>query len=121
MTTAFYSSHPIAKYRIGRFQFERGVLTLEGADVEEFDALMTTQPQTVKRRIKKANQAAAESIARSFLQSRMVAGVDTTANSVEAPGSVIPPPPAPFGGLKFGKPGVEQPSQAGDSGADGGE
>lgn len=119
--TAFYSSHPIAKYRIGRFQFERGVLTLEDADAEEFDALLATQPQTVKRRIKKADQAAAESIARSFLQSRMVAGVDTTANSVAAPASATPPPPEPFAALKFGKPGAEPLRQAGDSGADTGE
>lgn len=79
---AIYSSHPIARFKMGRFQFERGVLKLNAEDSAEFDEQLAAQPAMIRNRIKKSTQADADRIARSFLQSRKTQGIDTTANSV---------------------------------------
>lgn len=79
-----YSSHPIARLKLGRFQFERGVLSLDATDETEFDKLLATQPVTIRGRVHKISVAGAERVAASFKQSRMYAGIDTTHNSVQA-------------------------------------
>ena len=89
-----YTSHPTARFKLGRFQFERGVLKLSGDDAKEFDALMETQPGPIQLKVKRSTQHAAEAVARNFLGARQVAGVDTTANSAAAPQSDVVAAPA---------------------------
>lgn len=79
-----YSSHPVARLKLGRFQFERGVLTIPAEDEPEFDKLLAAQPATIRGRVKKVSVDAANRVAASFKQSRMYAGIDTTRNTIEA-------------------------------------
>ena len=79
-----YTSHPVDKFKIGRFQFERGVLNLDEKDSKEFDELLAAQPISVSRKVKKLDSSMADQIAKAFQRGRMSQGVDTTANSVEA-------------------------------------
>lgn len=131
--STLYVSKPIARFKLGRFQFEDGVLRLESEeDVAEFDALLDKQPPFLRQKVKKSTQEMAEAVAASFLKSRMVSGVDTTGNStmVQSDMSPMVPPiepdveptpeapiehvaeaqPAkvnPLGGLQFGRSGAE--------------
>ena len=60
-----WSSHPILRYKLGRFRFEDGLLALrEGKDVEEFEKLLDKLPIAERARIKKIDLSAAEAISR---------------------------------------------------------
>lgn len=83
---AIYSSHPSSRFKLGRFQFERGVLKLNAKDAAELDALLEKQPIPIRNKVKKSTQEDAERIAASFLRSRAIQGIDTTANSMAPPG-----------------------------------
>lgn len=68
MRKVLYSSHPIANYQLGKFQFEKTVLTLEGdEDIGEFEKLYETLPPAEKSRIKKIDVDAAEAFVRKVL------------------------------------------------------
>jgi hypothetical protein len=79
-----FSSHPIAKLKIGRFQFDKGIMRLAPDEAEESRALLQTQPKTLAMRVRETGIVEAERIAKSFATSTMKAGIDTTANSIEA-------------------------------------
>jgi hypothetical protein len=84
-TAVVYSSHPTARFKLGAFQFENGSLRLtDPAQIEEFDQLLESQPQFIRVRVARSSRAEADSLAAQFMQSRSVAGIDTTANSIEA-------------------------------------
>lgn len=60
-----YSSHPILKYKIGRFKFENGLLELrEKKDVEDFEATLKKLPRSESIRLKKLDLSAAEALVR---------------------------------------------------------
>jgi hypothetical protein len=62
-----YSSHPIMNYKVGRFQFEDGLLTLkDDEDVKEFEKLLDNPkfPRSERARIKKLDLSAAEAQSR---------------------------------------------------------
>lgn len=68
-----YSSHPILKYRIGKFEFENSILTLKNAAEEaEFLEVINHEnfPERERHRIKKLDLAAAESISRAARATR---------------------------------------------------
>ena len=48
-----YSSHPIANYRIGRWQFENATLRLKGDDVSEFEKFREKLPPVERNVVKK--------------------------------------------------------------------
>ena len=65
---ARYTSHPIQRFTVGRFQFENGLLTLRTADeVAEFDSVLKDLPLSEQYRIKAVDLAAAENLARIHL------------------------------------------------------
>lgn len=65
-----YTSHPIKRYGIGRFQFENGTLILEDeADIEEFEDVLKQLEKSApaeRNRIKSVDLAAAERISAEF-------------------------------------------------------
>lgn len=73
-----FSSHPIAKFRIGRFQFDRGLLRLSGDDLTAFRALMEKASPRDQALVTEIDPRAADTVARSFLESRRTRGVDTS-------------------------------------------
>jgi hypothetical protein len=87
MDVVTFSSHPIAKLKIGKYQFDKGILRLSPDEAEEFRAHLKTQPKTLAMRVKETGIVEAERIAKSFATSTMKAGIDTTANSIEAQAS----------------------------------
>lgn len=63
-----YSSHPIMNFRVGRFQFEKGLLTLtDSEDAETLEKLLKTMPMTESIKVKKLDP---EGAARLVLQNR---------------------------------------------------
>lgn len=79
-----YTSHPIQRLSLGKFEFESATLKLTSEkDVEEFEALLEQQPQQIRYGVKKIpNQISAEFIARMKARSGMRSGIDTTANTL---------------------------------------
>lgn len=78
---ATYTSHPIARYRLGGFKFENGLLKLGTEDeVAKFEALLEALPPSEQIRVKKVDLAAAEAIVRERLatQGRTTQQVDST-------------------------------------------
>jgi hypothetical protein len=75
-----FSSHPISGFKVGRFQFVNGQLTLTGDDVAEFEKLLEKLPVRDRSRVRKIDRAAAERAAERFLTKR-VRGVDTAGSS----------------------------------------
>ncbi len=71
-----YSSHPIARYSIGRFHFTQSTLRLEGDDLAEFEELVSKASPRDQALIKKIDLEAADKVARNFATSR-TRGVDT--------------------------------------------
>lgn len=60
-TSIMYSSHPISNYSLGRFKFDKTVLTLDNEqDISEFEKLYESLPPAEKNRIKKIDVDAAE-------------------------------------------------------------
>jgi hypothetical protein len=75
----------IARYRIGRFQFEGGVLTLKGDDVGDFEELMSKaspRSQNAVRKIERAEGVRAVPMKFGSTSSR---GIDTTRNGPRSP------------------------------------
>lgn len=67
-TSIMYSSHPIANYSIGRFQFTNTVLTLDNEkDQADFQKLHDSLPPAEKNRIKKIDVDAAEQFVKQVL------------------------------------------------------
>ena len=78
---AHFTSLPIANYRLGRFEFVNGYLSLNESDAAEFTALVAQQPIAEQVRLKKlpgppigANAGVS-----------MVQGIDHTGNIPAAP------------------------------------
>lgn len=84
MTTVF-SSHPTDRFKLGRFQFEKGTLRLDDADADEFRELLDKQPGFIKSQVRELSVDAANKLAEKFQSGRKVTGVDTTRNSIAAP------------------------------------
>lgn len=62
---ALYSSSPLQNFKVGRFQFNKAVLTLDGADdIAEFKALLAKLPARERNQIKTISVALAESMVR---------------------------------------------------------
>ncbi len=75
-----FSSSPISRLRVGRFQFDKGMLRLTGDDLTDFEKLMESMPTLTQVQVKKINLGAANAVAESFLESRRHRGVDTSEN-----------------------------------------
>jgi hypothetical protein len=59
-----FSSHPISRFKLGRFQFANSILSLEGDEVEEFEKMLDRLPAGEKSKIKKIDVKAAELLVR---------------------------------------------------------
>lgn len=82
---AVYTSHPIVRYAIGRFQFESSTLKLfKQQDVEDFEALIKNADVQTQHTVRRVDASLAEQIAREFVQSRTTTGIDTTASDLPA-------------------------------------
>jgi len=69
-----WSSHPIARFTIGRFQFENGLLVLPGiygkGSIDEFEKIYEELPVNEQTRIKKLDVAEAERVVREMLRNQ---------------------------------------------------
>lgn len=74
-----FSSHPIQRFKLGRFQFDRGTLTLSGDDLSEFEKLLNSDKLPARDRnvVKEIDRESAERAAQRFLDTKRVRGVDT--------------------------------------------
>lgn len=63
-----FSCHPVQRLKIGRFQFEDGVLQLEGDDLKEFEDIIGSKsfPVFERNRIKKLSTSAVDAIVNRF-------------------------------------------------------
>lgn len=83
---AVYSSHPVSRLRIGDFEFVGGRLELfSERDVQAMDKLHASLPPAEKRRFQKLDQAAAEAMVQAIIGSRVITGLDSTANTLTPP------------------------------------
>lgn len=76
-----FTSTPIARLKLGRFQFENGVLRLKPKDAEEFEKLLGNAALRTQQTVRRIDRSAGEVVARRFLEqtkSKSVQGVDTS-------------------------------------------
>lgn len=73
-----YTSHPISNFRFGKYQFEKGILTLKPDEAAAFEELLSKASDRTKGRVRKIDPGKAAAIGRSFLESRRTRGVDTS-------------------------------------------
>lgn len=86
--TVQFTSTPIASLRIGRFQFENGVLRLPAEEAEEFEKLLEQAAIRTKQVVRRIDRSGGEAVARRYLEttkSRSNAGVDTSDRGGRAP------------------------------------
>lgn len=83
--SVIFTCHPVVNMNLGKYQFRQGQLRLDSNEVEEFEALVEQQPPQIRHSIKKIDSDAAHDIARKFAFGKQTAGVDTTANALDAP------------------------------------
>lgn len=87
--TTQYTSTPIAALRLGRFQFENGVLRLNnGQDVEDFEKLLAGSSIRTQQVVRKIDRSGGEAVARRYLEqnkSQSRSGVDTADRGPRAP------------------------------------
>lgn len=82
---ALYSSS-IPSLQLGPYQFERGLLKFDdSAKAAAFEELLDEQPVQLKNQVRKVNVGAANQLVRDLTQGRMITGVDTSANTLQAP------------------------------------
>jgi hypothetical protein len=81
-TSATYTSHPVENFRLGRYRFNKGLLTLTGDEVEAFDKLLESLPPADKRRVRKLDVAAAEEFVRQRLAEMMPAATQAFDSSI---------------------------------------
>lgn len=74
----------IPRFKFGRFQFNKGVLTLSAADSAELEKLLESANPRTKATISKVDASAAERVAKRYLESRTVRGVDTAGLGVNS-------------------------------------
>lgn len=81
-TRVTYSSHPVANFAIGKYQFVKGQLKLApGKEAERFERLLDSLPPYLKRQVVKLDAGAADRLVEG-LRSKVVTGLDSTAGSV---------------------------------------
>ena len=74
-----YTSRPVARYVLGRFEFTEGYLSLTDEDAEEFENLLFAQPVGERARIRKLDRSPTP-----IQERRMFTGVDHSENSPAA-------------------------------------
>lgn len=82
-----FTSTPIARLRVGRFQFENGVLRLKAGDAEEFRKLLGKSAIRTQQVVREIDRAGGEAVARRYIeqtQSRSTREVDTSDNAPPA-------------------------------------
>lgn len=66
-----WTSSPIQRYKLGRFRFENGLLTLNDAkDIAEFEQLYSELPRAEQSRVKEVSLAMAEAVSREYMKNR---------------------------------------------------
>lgn len=87
--TVQYTSTPIAALRLGRFQFENGVLRLQpGKDVEDFEKILKGSSIRTQQVVRKIDRSGGEAVARRYLEQNkgtQTSGVDTSDKGPRAP------------------------------------
>lgn len=79
-----YSSNRIPNYRLGRYQFTKGVLKLTPSEAAKFDALLAKSGPRAKATVTKIDVDAANRVSAQFKESTRVRGVDTAGLGVNA-------------------------------------
>jgi hypothetical protein len=78
---SIYSSGGIARFRLGKYQFENGQLSLDPEDAEKFEKLLATADARTQAQVVKIDIQAAEKASRLFQKgTRRTRGVDTAGN-----------------------------------------
>jgi len=83
-----YTSTPIARLKIGPYQFENGVLRLKSDAAEKFEELLAKSAIRTQQVVRKIDRAGGEAVARRYLettQSRSNRGFDTSDKGPKAP------------------------------------
>lgn len=76
-----YSSHPIMRFAIGKYEFTNGQLKLpRGKESDRFERLLDQLPPHIRRQVVKLDSSAADRLVAN-LQSKVVTGIDSTAGS----------------------------------------
>lgn len=76
-----WSSHPIQRFTVGRFQFEKGLLVLtEAEDIADFQEVYDSLPVAERARLQKLDLEAAERLARAHLgiDGAVTRGIDSS-------------------------------------------
>jgi hypothetical protein len=77
-----YSSHPIGRFAIGKYEFTNGQLKLpKGKESDRFERLIDSLPPHIKRQVVKLDVGRADRFVQG-LQSKVVTGIDSTAGSI---------------------------------------
>jgi len=82
-----FTSVPIARLRIGPYQFENGVLRLKGEDADKFRELLGKAAIRTQQVVREIDRAGGEAVARRYLEttgSRSNRDVDTSDNAPPA-------------------------------------
>lgn len=94
-----YASPGIQRLAIGPYEFENGVLTVRGDDVEKFEHLLSHSSPSIQQEVMKIDREAGEAVAARFLNKNggtMLRGGDHTGLGTQAPNPQDPDnqPPA---------------------------
>lgn len=87
-TKVRYACPKIPNLKIGRFQFEKGVLEISPEEAEKFDKLLSGTTPRTRQVVGKVDKQAGEAVAQAYLNrngGRMIRGGDDTSKSVPAP------------------------------------
>jgi hypothetical protein len=83
-----YASNKISRLRIGKFQFEHGVLTIDNEeDAAQFEKLLEGATVRTRQSVTKVDRAAGEKVAEQFLaasRGQMIRGGETSSSSPPA-------------------------------------
>lgn len=84
--TEYLYSSSIPNLSLGKYQFERGQLKFDNRrDAADFEELVGQQPVQIRNQIRKVDVATADQYIRALTEGRVVTGIDTSANTLQAP------------------------------------
>jgi hypothetical protein len=83
-----YATPRIANFKLGKYQFENGVLNLSAENAEQFDALLAKCDPSIQSTVMKIDRDGGDAVAKRFLDTQrgpMTRGPDVTTNAPPAP------------------------------------
>lgn len=78
MPDVVYTSNPIQRFSISKYQFEKARLVLSEEEAEKFDEILARQPARIRAKVRKIDAAKADQIAKSFLTGGATKTIDSS-------------------------------------------